>query len=146
MKYPKDFEDSSVTKQTPVKIPFMEAAPKMKGNDVVSVKCECCCLTEECTEEYARRVRDRYSGRWICGLCAEAVKDEMVRSEKGIEAEEALNQHMSFCRKFRARSPPENPTEDLIAAVKQLVLKRLDSPRPSPEGKPVMESGCFETN
>ncbi|CAA0822746.1 Protein of unknown function (DUF1677 [Striga hermonthica] len=110
---------------------------KIKANDVVSVKCDCCGLTEECTEEYARRVRDRYSGRWICGLCGEAVKYEMLRSNKKIGPEEALSQHMNFCRKFKARSPPKNPTEDLIDAVKHLLLRSLDSPRSSPVRKPV---------
>lgn len=49
-------------------------------NEVQFAKCECCGLTEECTEAYIARVRERNQGRWICGLCAEAVKDEMVRS------------------------------------------------------------------
>ncbi|KAL3646021.1 hypothetical protein CASFOL_011201 [Castilleja foliolosa] len=105
--------------------------------DVALAKCECCGHTEECTEAYIKRVRDRYSGHWICGLCAEAVKDELLRSD--IEDEEAaLNQHMSFCKKFRALlSPPKNPTEEeLISAVKQLLLRSLDSPpRPGPVGK-----------
>ncbi|KAL0311801.1 UNVERIFIED_CONTAM: hypothetical protein Sradi_5579400 [Sesamum radiatum] len=107
----------------------------MKGiTDVAFAKCECCGLTEECTEEYIKRVRERYSRRWICGLCAEAVKDEMVRSEKRIGNEEALNQHMSFCNKLRR--PPKNPTEQLICAVKQLLLRSLDSPRSTPLRKP----------
>ncbi|KAK4401259.1 hypothetical protein Sango_1232000 [Sesamum angolense] len=84
-------------------------AAMLKATDLAFVKCECCGLTEECTEEYIKRVRDRNSGRWICGLCAEAVKDELLRSEKRIGNEEALNQHMSFCKKFRSLSPPENP-------------------------------------
>ncbi|KAK6119657.1 hypothetical protein DH2020_046595 [Rehmannia glutinosa] len=133
-------------------------ATKMKGiTDLVFAKCDCCGLTEECTEEYVKRVRDRYSGRWICGLCAEAVKDEIVRSEKRIGNEEAMNQHMSFCKKFKARSPPKNPTEDLISAVKQLLLRSLDSPRgPGPMRKPelvrsrschpALDSGCLKTN
>lgn len=61
------------------------ATAMLKATDLAFVKCECCGLTEECTEEYIKRVRDRYSGRWICGLCAEAVKDELLRSEKNWE-------------------------------------------------------------
>ncbi|KAL0330627.1 UNVERIFIED_CONTAM: hypothetical protein Sangu_1608200 [Sesamum angustifolium] len=112
------------------------AVAVMKGmtTEVAFAKCECCGLTEECTEEYIKRVRERYSGRWICGLCGEAVKDEIVRSEKRIGNEEALNQHMSFCKELRR--PPENPTEELICAVKQLVLRSLDSPRSSQLRKP----------
>ncbi|KAI5669591.1 hypothetical protein M9H77_19444 [Catharanthus roseus] len=127
------------------------AAAKM-GNEVEFAKCDCCGLTEECTEAYIKRVRERFQGRWICGLCEEAVKDEVIRSksERGIscigneeEEEEALNRHMSFCKKFRSslRRPPPDPTQQLISAVKQLLLRSLDSsppPPPSPmrAGKP----------
>ncbi|KAH6790813.1 hypothetical protein C2S51_005819 [Perilla frutescens var. frutescens] len=111
------------------------ATTVLKATDLAFAKCECCGLTEECTEEYIKRVRDRFSGRWICGLCAEAVKDEVVRSEKRIGKEEALNQHMSFCRKFKNLSPPKSPSDELISAVKQLLLKSLDSPRSSPVKK-----------
>ncbi|GFQ04914.1 hypothetical protein PHJA_002635500 [Phtheirospermum japonicum] len=108
-------------------------------SEVALARCECCGLTEECTEAYIKRVRDRYSGHWICGLCAEAVKDEQLRSD-GMTADDeeaALNQHMTFCKKFRAlRSPPRNPTQELISAVKQLLLRTLDSPaRPGPVGE-----------
>ncbi|OIT23812.1 hypothetical protein A4A49_31678 [Nicotiana attenuata] len=102
------------------------------GIEVEMVKCECCGLTEECTVAYIARVRERNGGRWICGLCAEAVKDEIMRSESRIGGEEALNRHMNFCKKFRAFRPPPNPTEELISAVKQLMLRSLDSPRSNP--------------
>ncbi|KAG8381759.1 hypothetical protein BUALT_Bualt05G0005900 [Buddleja alternifolia] len=103
--------------------------------NVAFAKCDCCGLTEECTDEYIKRVRDRYSGRWICGLCSEAVKDELIRSDDRIGNEEALNQHMNFCKKFKSLSPPKKSTEELISAVKQLLLKSLDSPRSSPVKK-----------
>lgn len=100
------------------------------GGDVEFVKCECCGLTEECTQTYIATVRESNQGRWICGLCAEAVKDEMERSCSESE-EEALDRHMRFCKNFRSSmsSPPLNPTEDLISAVKQLLIRSLDSPR-----------------
>ncbi|XP_060185598.1 uncharacterized protein LOC132615057 [Lycium barbarum] len=101
-------------------------------NEVEMVKCECCGLTEECTVAYIARVRERNEGRWICGLCAEAVKDEIMRSERRIGTEEAINRHMNFCKEFRALKPPQHPTEELIAAVKQLMLRSLDTPKSSP--------------
>ncbi|KAI3701785.1 hypothetical protein L6452_27127 [Arctium lappa] len=113
--------------------------PKLKsvkvdggGGDVESVKCECCRLTEECTQTYIATVRESNHGRWICGLCTEAVKEEMERSCSESE-EEALDRHMRFCKNFRSSmsSPPLNPTEDLISAVKQLLIRSLDSPRSS---------------
>ncbi|XP_024960274.1 uncharacterized protein LOC112500896 [Cynara cardunculus var. scolymus] len=99
------------------------------GGDVESVKCECCGLTEECTQTYIATVRDSNQGRWICGLCAEAVKDEMERSCSESE-EAALDRHMRFCKNFRS-SMNSPPLEDLISAVKQLLIRSLDSPRSS---------------
>ncbi|KAI3822643.1 hypothetical protein L1987_10238 [Smallanthus sonchifolius] len=94
------------------------------GGDVEFVKCECCGLTEECTPTYIATARESNQGRWICELCVEAVKDEMERSCSDSE-EEALDRHMRFCKNFRST----NPTEDLISAVKQLLIRSLDSPR-----------------
>ena len=114
----------------------------------VSVRCYCCGLTEECTLPYIARVRERYQGRWICGLCAEAVKDETLRSERDISIDEALKRHMKFCQQFRSSSPPNNPTEDLIMAMKQLLLRTLDSPRKerSLSCRPLGRSqSCFST-
>lgn len=93
-------------------------------------KCECCGLTEECTPEYIRRVRERYAGRWICGLCSEAVNDETSRSKRGVvSTDEALKRHMKFYQQFKSCTPPKNSTEDLILAMKNLFQRSLDSPR-----------------
>lgn len=92
--------------------------------------CECCGLTEECTLAYIQTIRERYQGKWICGLCAEAVKDEMIRCERLINTEEALTRHLNFCKKFSSSSPPPvDPTVHLIAAMRQLLRKSLDSPK-----------------
>ncbi|XP_047966968.1 uncharacterized protein LOC125211284 [Salvia hispanica] len=111
----------------------------------VVARCECCGLTEECTEAYVELVRERYSGRWICGLCAEAVKEEMARIGS---CEEALDRHLNFCRNFKNLCPPKRPTEELIAAVKQVLLRSLDSPRTKEPGllraqscEPALQSG-----
>ncbi|XP_010917461.1 uncharacterized protein [Elaeis guineensis] len=122
----------------------MTAAADGKGGGQIEVefaKCECCGLTEECTPAYIARVRERYSGRWVCGLCGEAVKEEICRAGRRISTEEALHRHMSFSRDFRSASPPANPAEDLIAAMRHLLRRSLDSPRAlrstpvSPRGK-----------
>ncbi|XP_059655119.1 uncharacterized protein LOC132302292 [Cornus florida] len=67
-------------------------------SEVEDAKCECCGMCEECTPEYINRVRDKFSGKLICGLCAEAVKEEMEKN--GGKREEALSEHMSECVKF----------------------------------------------
>ncbi|KAL2318009.1 hypothetical protein Fmac_031885 [Flemingia macrophylla] len=93
--------------------------------ETAAAKCWCCGLVEECTQAYIRRVRDRYSGRWICGLCAEAVKEERERGEVMITMEEALMRHVTFCQKFKSSTP----NNDVILAVKQILFRTLDSPR-----------------
>ncbi|KAI3786197.1 hypothetical protein L1987_45331 [Smallanthus sonchifolius] len=94
--------------------------------EVEFAECDCCGLTEECTPAYMERIRERYQGKWICGLCGEAVKDEIVRSERLISTEEAMMRHMTFRRD--SRSPP-NPAVHLITAMRQILRRSLDSPR-----------------
>lgn len=110
-------------------------APNSAGKTVVTqvevecVKCDSCGFTEECTPAYISRVRQRYQGQWLCGLCVEAVKDEVVRSERLITIEEALNRHIRFCREFRS-STGLNKTEHPIFAMGRILRRSLDSPRP----------------
>ncbi|TKW21877.1 hypothetical protein SEVIR_4G149600v4 [Setaria viridis] len=66
--------------------------------EVEDAKCECCGMSQECTPEYIRGVRRRFSGRWVCGLCAEAVTEEAGKS--GGTLEEALKAHMGVCKRF----------------------------------------------
>ncbi|KAM3282127.1 hypothetical protein P3S67_025772 [Capsicum chacoense] len=68
-------------------------------SEVEDAKCECCGMSEECTPEYVKRVREKYSGKLICGLCSEAVKEEMEKNG-GKRLEEALYEHMNACSKF----------------------------------------------
>ncbi|XP_071712007.1 uncharacterized protein [Rutidosis leptorrhynchoides] len=97
--------------------------------EVEFVKCDCCGLTEECTPAYTERIRERYNGKWICGLCGEAVKDEIVRSDRLISTEEAMTRHMAFCEAYRSSGPPSNPAVHLIAAMRQILRRSVDSPR-----------------
>ncbi|KAG6395668.1 hypothetical protein SASPL_141791 [Salvia splendens] len=100
--------------------------------EVEFATCDCCGLTEECTLPYIETIRERYGGKWICGLCAEAVKDEIVRCQKLISPDEAVARHISFCSKFRASGPPEDPTATLIRAMGRLMKKGLESPKSVP--------------
>ena len=67
-------------------------------SEVDEAKCECCEMSEECTLEYINGVREKFSGKLICGLCAEAVSEEMEKN--GGKREEALNEHISACVRF----------------------------------------------
>ncbi|KAI3833235.1 hypothetical protein MKW92_023697 [Papaver armeniacum] len=93
------------------------------------VKCNCCGMNEECSQEYIEKIRERFQGKWVCGLCSEAIEDEMIKSEKRICIQEAVNRHEDFYKKFSCSSPPTSPNLDLIFAIKQLCRKTLDSPR-----------------
>ncbi|RAL42462.1 hypothetical protein DM860_016749 [Cuscuta australis] len=108
------------------------AAAAAAAMEVEFAKCDCCGLTEECTPAYIERIRERYQGKWICGLCAEAVKEETVRCERLITAEEALNRHLNFCSNFRSADPPPDPTVHLIAAMRRILRRRFTSMPNSP--------------
>ncbi|XP_022148132.1 uncharacterized protein LOC111016886 [Momordica charantia] len=96
--------------------------------EVELAKCECCGLTEECTAGYIERIRRRFAGKWICGLCSEAVQDEILKSGQLITTAQAMANHMSFRSKFAAAGPPPDPTPHLIAAMTQILRRSLDSP------------------
>ncbi|XP_066372443.1 uncharacterized protein [Miscanthus floridulus] len=71
--------------------------------EVQDAKCECCGMSEECTPEYIRGVRGRFAGRWVCGLCAEAVTEESEKKKGSgttLTLEEALKAHMGVCKRF----------------------------------------------
>ncbi|CAI9286158.1 unnamed protein product [Lactuca saligna] len=100
-------------------------------SQVESVNCECCGLTEECTLSYISQIRRHYNGRWICGLCMEAVKYEILKSENLITTGEALERHIAFYDNFRSSS--RLPFSDAVAdhpilAMGKIMRKRLDSP------------------
>ncbi|PON73122.1 hypothetical protein PanWU01x14_059630 [Parasponia andersonii] len=121
--------------------------------EVEFARCDCCGLTEECTPGYIARIRERHQGRWICGLCSEAVKYEVLRSRRGISTDEAMKRHTKVCEEFKSSSPPTNTGgEDLmIATMKQILRRTLDSPRRGGEGfgrglRPLGRSkSCFAT-
>ncbi|XP_020113306.1 uncharacterized protein LOC109727568 [Ananas comosus] len=92
--------------------------------EVVVAACGCCGLTEECTSAYIAAVRGRYLGRWICGLCAEAVDDETRRPRS-----------LRRSRRRAADSP-----ESLVAAVARVLRRSLDSPAPAEDAPAAVAS------
>lgn len=86
--------------------------------------CACCGLREECTPAYVAGVRAQYGGRWLCGLCGEAVGEELAAAGEGrgsvlVEVEAAIARHASFCRALGCQSPAA--AERIIAAVRRLL-------------------------
>ncbi|CAJ2663845.1 unnamed protein product [Trifolium pratense] len=68
-------------------------------SEVEDAKCECCGMSEECTPEYIERIRNKFEGKFVCGLCSEAVKEELVKNG-GEKLDEALSTHMNACARF----------------------------------------------
>ncbi|KAF3958047.1 hypothetical protein CMV_017003 [Castanea mollissima] len=64
--------------------------------EVEFVICDCCGLTEECTPAYIAHVRELYYGKWICGLCGEAIKDEIIRSYSAFDCSHETDSKAQF--------------------------------------------------
>jgi hypothetical protein len=75
------------------------------------VLCECCGFTEDYTPAYIASVRAGHMGRWVCGLCVEAVGDEVRRAgvDERITTTEALDRGGRPHRDRRAAAPALPP-------------------------------------
>ncbi|XWS26355.1 hypothetical protein CRYUN_Cryun26dG0025400 [Craigia yunnanensis] len=89
-------------------------------SEVEDAKCECCDMSEECTPEYISKVRDKFLGKLVCGLCAEVINEEMEKN--GGKREEALNEHMSACVRFN-RLGRTHPVLYQAEAMKEILKK-----------------------
>ncbi|KAF9662271.1 hypothetical protein SADUNF_Sadunf18G0035700 [Salix dunnii] len=69
-------------------------------DEVKHAECECCGFEEDCTQDYILKVKDSYSGSWVCGLCSEAVKQRLARGPK-MAMQEAVCSHRDFCQEFK---------------------------------------------
>ncbi|KAL8026312.1 hypothetical protein ABFX02_14G018300 [Erythranthe guttata] len=87
--------------------------------DIELVKCVCCGLKEDCTQDYISEVKAKFDGKWLCGLCSEAVRDEVNRGKKQCGTDEAVKAHMSFCRKYKS-----NPAVRVADGMRQMLIRR----------------------
>ncbi|XP_008810661.2 uncharacterized protein LOC103722023 [Phoenix dactylifera] len=71
----------------------------MSTNEVEMVECECCGMSEDCTPTYISRIKEFFCGKWVCGLCSEAVK-EMVKRTPALTMEDAIDSHTALCKNF----------------------------------------------
>ncbi|CAK9872012.1 unnamed protein product [Sphagnum jensenii] len=106
------------------------------SREIVS-KCECCGLAEECTAAYMEKTKALFCGRFVCGLCSEAVKEERRRlgggggggdSDDAATApgmEEALFSHMKVCIKFNT-STRADPAAHLATAMRQILRRSVE--------------------
>ncbi|CAI9755673.1 unnamed protein product [Fraxinus pennsylvanica] len=104
-------------------------------SEIEDAKCECCGMSEEFTPEYIKKVREKFSGKMICGLCSEAVKEEMEKN--GGKREEALKEHMNACVKFN-RVGRAYPVLLQAEAMREILKKnRANSLSPREKGEGV---------
>ncbi|XP_075075656.1 uncharacterized protein LOC107791541 [Nicotiana tabacum] len=89
-------------------------------DEVMQAECECCGLREECTQDYIERIKDSYSGKWVCGLCSEAVKEGQRRGP--VDIDEAVSSHRNFCQEFNS-STRLNPKLSLTMAMKNIAKR-----------------------
>ncbi|CAL5205239.1 unnamed protein product [Lathyrus oleraceus] len=97
-----------------------------KFDDIEEVEegeCHCCGLKEECTKVYRREVEEEYYGKWLCGLCCEAVK-ERVRRGNEVTMQDALKSHREFCEEYNATRV--NPKLSLTLSMKEIAKRSLE--------------------
>lgn len=99
-----------------------------KSSEVEIVECECCGMSEDCTPTYIGKIKEFFCGKWVCGICSEAVKERM-RREPSIDITEALDSHMALCKNFN-RTVRINPNLSL-ATTMRAVAKRILQERSS---------------
>ncbi|CAL4952195.1 unnamed protein product [Urochloa decumbens] len=92
---------------------------------VETVRCACCGVSEECTAAYIRGVRASFCGDWLCGLCAEAVKERVRRDPAGGGVAAALGAHEAECRDFNATTRL-NPALSLAGSMRRIARRSLD--------------------
>ncbi|KAK3138235.1 hypothetical protein QOZ80_5AG0366190 [Eleusine coracana subsp. coracana] len=91
------------------------------GVEARSVRCECCGMAEECTPTYIGRVRERFQGKWVCGLCGEAVKERLAR-EPALTVGGAVDAHAALCERFNS-TVRLNPKLSLASSMRDIARK-----------------------
>lgn len=93
--------------------------------EVEQAECQCCGLKEECTIVYITKVKECYCGKWVCGLCCEAVKERVGRSPNKVAMQDALNSHRDFCQEYNATTRL-NPQLSLTLSMREIAKRSLE--------------------
>lgn len=101
-----------------------------------SVRCECCGMAEDYTPTYISRARERFHGRWVCGMCAEAVS-ELRRRDPALAVGEAVESHAKMCSEFNS-TVRVNPTLYLALSMRNIARSTCHNRnnRPAPSAAP----------
>lgn len=93
---------------------------------------------------YIARVRERYQGRWICGLCTKVVKDELFLGQRGsstLKSSESTHDllyifwkewendkailYRLLCTHRQNNQPPAKPSQVFLHGNEKLTLPQL---------------------
>ncbi|VFQ65266.1 unnamed protein product [Cuscuta campestris] len=118
--------------------------------------CECCGLEEECTQDYIIEVKSKFEGKWLCGLCSEAVRDELnrvaVMGKKKVKnmaaaaaaadfgLPDAVRAHMSFCGKYNTSNPAFRVADGMMQMLRRRSAAAAASPPSSLPASPSSSS------
>ncbi|KAJ3677269.1 hypothetical protein LUZ60_002993 [Juncus effusus] len=102
---------------------------RLPNETLTEMNCDCCGLSEECTRSYAARVKSLFCGRWVCGLCSEAIKEELVKLGLGphVVREEAVSAHLEVCKRFN--KSVKNPAMSLAGALIEILKRKKNVKR-----------------
>ncbi|OMO86668.1 hypothetical protein COLO4_20985 [Corchorus olitorius] len=115
-------------------------------SEVEDAKCECCGMSEECTPEYISQVREKFGGKLVCGICAEAINEETEKN--GGKREEAMDVHMNACVRFN-RLGRTHPVLYQAEAMREILKKSSSlrgksvSPRDNKKAGIARSSSCM---
>ncbi|XP_022937189.1 uncharacterized protein LOC111443561 [Cucurbita moschata] len=91
---------------------------------IEQAECRCCGLKEECTKPYILEVQTFFSGKWVCGLCSEAVKERALKFPD-ISIGQAVEFHREFCDAFNATTRL-NPKLSLTTSMRRIARKSFE--------------------
>ncbi|KAJ0970396.1 hypothetical protein J5N97_023273 [Dioscorea zingiberensis] len=106
----------------------MSLSLKTNNNEAEMLECECCGMSEDCTPTYIRSIKDYFGGKWVCGLCSEAV-NEKVKRTPGLAIDEALENHVAFYKQFKTIWI--NPKLSLASAMRDIAKKSSQNRNPN---------------
>ncbi|KAJ3702266.1 hypothetical protein LUZ61_005971 [Rhynchospora tenuis] len=92
-----------------------------ESSQIELIKCDCCGMSEECTLAFISGVRKIFCGKWVCGICSEAVK-EIVKRQPNMIMEEALESHISVCFNFN-NTTRLNPKLSFAGAMRDIARR-----------------------
>ncbi|WJX42031.1 hypothetical protein P8452_29311 [Trifolium repens] len=92
--------------------------------EVEEAECQCCGLKDECSRVYMREIEEDHCGKWLCGLCCEAVK-ERVRQNCKVTMEDALDYHKDFCQEYNA-TIRLNPKLSITLSMREIAKRSLE--------------------